>query len=258
MRVITVLVPMYNEQETIYELLSRLCNTQLTLEKDIIVVDDGSTDNSLSEAQRFKKNHPQFPLRIISKKNGGKGSAVKLGIKYGIGDIFIIQDSDLELDPSDIELCLQPILAGNASVVYGSRRLGNRTAKRKEFTYQWGADLMTIATNIIYFTWITDEPTCYKTFEMDFLRQFVIENNRFDWEPEITAKVLRSGKKIVEVPISFHPRAKKEGKKINWKDGVVGLWTLLEWRFRSIARKSASKVAAEKEWAMKKHEEMIK
>jgi glycosyltransferase involved in cell wall biosynthesis len=230
---VSIVIPAYNEEKTIEKILKKVLNVKLPLEKEIIVVNDGSTDRTREIVEKFIKGHPNENIRLINKKNGGKGSALKLGIKHSTGDIIIIQDADLEYDPNDYPKLIKPILEGKAKVVYGSRlrKIGNRFSHS---SFLIGGLVITLFTNLLYFTFLTDEPTCYKVFHKE-LKDILInaEGDKFDWEPEVTAKILRRGYKIYEVPINYYPRTLKEGKKIRWKDGVDAILTLLKWRFKN-------------------------
>ncbi len=240
MNKLSIIVPAYNEEKTIVEILNRVKAVDLEkigVEKEIIVVSDGSKDRTVERARTVAG------VRIIANKhNQGKGGAVRDGIKHATGNIIIIQDADLEYDPNEYYRIIKPILEKKARVVYGSRFLSQKQkkrnllfAKKKENAYSLaflGGRIITLATNILYFTWITDEPTCYKCFRSDIIKNIKIENSRFNWEPEVTAKILKKGIKIYEVPISYNPRTFEEGKHINWKDGISALWTLLRYRFR--------------------------
>ncbi|AIJ04902.1 glycosyl transferase family protein [Methanocaldococcus bathoardescens] len=229
---VSIIIPAYNEEKTIQKILKKVLDVELPLEKEIIVVNDGSTDKTKEIVEEFKKNHPNGNIKLLNKKNGGKGSALKVGIKHSTGDIIIIQDADLEYDPNDYPKLIKPILEGKAKVVYGSRlrKIGN---KFSHLSFLIGGLGITLITNLLYFTFLTDEPTCYKVFHKE-LKDILInaEGNKFDWEPEVTAKILRRGYKIYEVPISYYPRTLKEGKKIRWRDGVDAILTLLKWRFK--------------------------
>ncbi|MCJ8332046.1 MAG: glycosyltransferase family 2 protein, partial [Lentisphaeria bacterium] len=203
-------------------------------DKEIVIVDDGSTDTSWSLISSWQSAHADLSVKTLSKENGGKGSAVREGIKLSTGSIVIIQDADLEYDPGDYQKCIDPILSASASVVYGSREMFTKNRMHSSWAFYLGGLTVTFMFNILYLTRLTDEPTCYKTFDGDLIRLLLFEGDRFDWEPEITAKLLRLGFKIDEVPISYFPRKVEDGKKINWKDGVEALYIALKWRFKSI------------------------
>lgn len=234
---LSILIPVYNEEKTIAELIELVKKVNLgEIEKEIIVIDDGSKDRT---REIVRKNDG---IRFIEhEKNLGKGGAVKTGIREATGDIIIIQDADLEYDPNEYPLCIQPIVDGKAKVVYGSRFLSQKQKnvnlnffKRHKNAYRMaylGGRLLTLLANLLYFANITDEATCYKTFDAQFIKSIKINGNRFEWEPEILAKVRKRGEKIIEVPISYRPRTFEEGKKINWKDGLQAIWTLIKYRF---------------------------
>lgn len=241
-KTLSIIIPLYNEEKNIEKLLQKVVNVKLFVNKEIIVVDDGSKDNSkiivkkfIDDFKNFKaKTNPSINIKLISKKNGGKGSALKVGFEKATGEIFIIQDSDLEYEPNDYAKLIKPILDSKYKVVYGSRILNKKnTYSHKSFLY--GGKLVSLVTSILYFTKLTDEPTCYKVFHKDFKDILVnAKGNKFEWEPEVTAKILRLGHKIKEIPISYYPRTKKEGKKIRWSDGIDAVWTLFIWRFKKI------------------------
>jgi len=234
---LSVIIPAYNEEKTIAELISTVKKVDLgTIEKEIIVVDDGSKDKT-REILRTTKD-----IKFIEhEKNLGKGGAVKTGINNSTGDIIIIQDADLEYNPHEYLLCIQPIIEKKTNVVYGSRFLSQKQKKnnlnffkKHENAYRmayFGGRLLTALANILYRANITDEATCYKTFDAQFLKSIKINGNRFEWEPEILAKVRKRKERIIEVPISYNPRTFEQGKKINWKDGLHAIWTLIKYRF---------------------------
>ena len=227
---VSIIIPAYNEESTIQELLKKVNAVKLNLEKEIIFVNDGSTDLTLEIAKKAKIKN----LKIISKKNKGKGSAVKLGIKNATGDIFIIQDADLEVEPEDYSKLIKPILDKKTKVVYGSRWL-NKKFKKDHKKILRNARAITLMTNILYGSKLTDEPTCYKIFHKDLKKLILnLKGNRFEWEPEITAKLIRKKIKIIEIPMNFYPRTVKEGKKINWRDGIQAGLTLIKWKFKKI------------------------
>jgi glycosyltransferase involved in cell wall biosynthesis len=230
---ISVIIPVYNEKNTIIEIIDSV--RAVKIPKEIIIVDDGSTDGTRDIFKKLKFKDVKI---ILQDKNHGKGYAIRTGIKYAHGDIILIQDADLEYDPQDYYSLIKPILEKKAKVVYGTRF----PRKKDKFfpffhyfsifnPYYIANKILTITSNILYNTNITDEPTCYKVFSADVLKSLNLKCERFEFCPEVTAKVRKKGYKIYEVPISYHPRTVKEGKKINWKDGVEALWTLIKYRF---------------------------
>ena len=227
---LSVIVPVYNEEGTIQEILERIFDAPLSIPKEVIVVDDGSTDASAELINKFIKSH-NADIKYLRKENGGKGSAVKLGFHHATGDVCIIQDADLEYTPKDFQSCIDPILRGEYQIVYGSRNLHPENKAHSSWIFYLGGRLVTAATNLLYKSQLTDEATCYKTFATETLRRFRIDSDGFEWEPEITAKLLKAGVKIGEVPVRYYPRKVAEGKKIGWSDGVRAIWTLLRHRF---------------------------
>jgi dolichol-phosphate mannosyltransferase len=238
MVLLSVIIPAYNEEKTILTVLDMVNNVDLSIydvEKEIIVVSDGSRDNTVNIARTVKG------VKVIDKQpNQGKGAAVRRGFEEARGDIIIIQDADLEYDPQDYHKVILPILNGEEEVVYGSRYLGLGEKKgffakkqKKAYTSSYiGARIVTFFANFLLGTNITDEATCYKCFSSRIIKSIRLESNKFDWEPEITAKIAKMGVNIHEVPISYYPRSYEEGKKINWKDGVSALWTLFKYRIK--------------------------
>jgi len=226
---LSVIIPAYNEERTIEELIKRVAQVLLlqSIEKEIIVVDDKSSDKTL---EILKQIQPKYNLILAEHfKNQGKGAAIRTGVKKATGDFVIIQDADLEYDPNDYNKLIEPLLQGKAEVVYGSRILGSKNHGKLAF-YLGGLGV-TLATNIICGIRITDEPTCYKVFKKDLLDSLNLETNGFEFCPEVTAKIAKRGIKIFEVPISYNPRGKSEGKKIKWKDGIIAIQTLIRYRF---------------------------
>ncbi len=232
--ILSVLVPVYNEVGTVRTLLTRVM--AVPVPKEVIVVDDASTDGTRDALAEFRAAHPDTPgnrLVVIHQPvNQGKGAAVRTAIGHVRGDIALIQDADLEYDPGEYPRLLQPILDGHADVVFGSRFTG--TPRRVLFFWhQVGNTLLTLLSNMCTNLNLTDMETCYKVFRAEVLTRIPIRSNRFGLEPELTAKVARLRCRIYEVPISYHGRGYAEGKKIGWKDGISALWTIL--RFRVVA-----------------------
>jgi glycosyltransferase involved in cell wall biosynthesis len=224
-KLLSILIPVYNEKSTINEVIEKVSQVVLPIEKEIIVVDDGSTDGTV-EILQLNSNKLAHTHR--TPVNVGKGAAVRIALTLAKGDIILIQDADLELDPNEYGLLLQPILEGKSKAVYGSRFLSEN---RLRFTRRIANYFLTLVTNVLFGTKLTDMETAYKVFTVEVARSLRLEANRFEIEPEITAQIIRNGFSILEVPITYRPRTKSEGKKIKWKDGIIALLTLLKHRF---------------------------
>ncbi len=225
-RTLSVIVPVYNERATVAEIIRRMRRVGLPLELEIVVVDDGSTDGSDQVLAALQDSTVKFIKQPV---NRGKGAAIRAGLKAARGDLVLIQDADLEYDPDEWPRLLEPILKGKADVVYGSRFTGER---KNMMPLHWiGNRFLSVTTNILYATTLSDMETCYKLFRRRVLDGITLRANRFDFEPEVTAKVLRAGYRIYEVPISYAGREVTEGKKFTWRDGFVALWTLVRCRF---------------------------
>ena len=225
-RSLTVIMPVFNERSTVAEVVRRMRAVELPFPLQVIVVDDGSSDGSDKVLRAIEDS----TIRVLRhERNQGKGAAIRTGLVEARGDLLLIQDADLEYDPQDWPKLLRPILDGKARVVYGSRFTGER--KNMLPLHWFGNRLLSLVTNVLYSSTLSDMETCYKLFDAQVLEGISIASNRFDFEPEITAKVLRRGHRIYEVPISYAGREPDEGKKITWRDGFSALWALVKFRF---------------------------
>ncbi|MFP4380340.1 MAG: glycosyltransferase family 2 protein [Candidatus Sumerlaeia bacterium] len=225
---LSIIMPVYNEKATIEKIIEKVLNAPLTdIEKELVIVDDGSTDGTRDLLEKYR-DRENFQI-IFHEKNGGKGKAVRTGIEHFKGDLAIIQDADLEYDPEDYPVMLEPILKGKADVVYGSRFKGSGRAFLA--THFYGNKLITFVANILYNTCLTDIETCYKAFRREVFENIILRSNTFTIEPEITAKVFKKKYRVFEVPISYSGRDFEEGKKITWRDGFKALGTLFYYRF---------------------------
>ena len=225
---LSIIVPVYNEAATIAEVLSRVLALELDLDRQIVVVDDGSTDGTREWLDAWVEDQPDWVAVEHHAGNRGKGAAIRTGLAKVTGDYVIIQDGDLEYDPRDYPRLLAPLVEGRARVVYGSRFLGARPPMF--FTQRMGNVFLTRLTNLLYGASLTDMETCYKLFARDVIAKLPLAADRFDVEPELTARVLRQGIEIVEVPISYSGRSYVSGKKIDWRDLIVAVRTLVRLR----------------------------
>jgi glycosyltransferase involved in cell wall biosynthesis len=228
-QLLTIIVPVFNERNTVGEAVRRLREAPLGIEREIVIVDDGSDDGTLEILRRLSDS----TVRVVTHpENRGKGAAVRRGIDEANGDLIVVNDADLEYDPRDLSRLLRPLQEGQARVVYGSRFTGER---RNMFFWHWvGNRFLSLVTNVLYNTTLSDMETCYKMFDAHLLRSFNLKANRFEFEPEVTATALRLGERIWEVPITYAGRELHEGKKITWRDGFPALRTLVKIR---LARK---------------------
>jgi glycosyltransferase involved in cell wall biosynthesis len=233
MKILSVIIPACNEENTIVSLLQKVVDVQLihNIQKEIIVINDCSRDATEALVRDFILSHANETIRLINQeKNQGKGAAIRKGLEAVAGDYVIIQDADLEYEPDDYNVLLETLLNEGLKVVYGSRFLNSHN-KHSYRSFYWGGRLVTVCTNLLFAQHLTDEPTCYKFFEATFLKSIPLRCMGFEFCPEVTAKTAKRGVKIREVPIHYYPRSIREGKKIRWTDGLYALWALLKYRF---------------------------
>jgi glycosyltransferase involved in cell wall biosynthesis len=228
LRKLSVVVPVFNERNTLVEILRRMRSVELPdgIEREIIVVDDGSEDGTRDVLKQLGDSTVRV---LMHERNRGKGAAVRTGFEHVTGDYVLVQDADLEYDPEDWPKLLAPVIRGRARVVYGSRFTGER--RNMMFLHWVGNRMLSFTTNVLYNTTLSDMETCYKLIDADLVAHLNLRADHFDIEPEITAKILRQGVRIYEVPISYAGREFDEGKKITWRDGFAALWTLVKYRF---------------------------
>jgi len=222
---LSVVMPVYNERATIEEIVGRVM--AVPVRKELIVVDDGSKDGTRDILPRLQAEYG-FKL-ILQPKNQGKGAALRRGFQEAVGDLVVIQDADLEYSPEEFPALIELICQGRADVVYGSRFLGRHRVFL--FTHYFGNRVLTLITNVLYNTMLSDMETCYKVMRTEVLRSFELSSNGFGIEPELTAKIFKRRYRVYEIPITYDGRGYDEGKKITWRDGVVALWVLLKYRF---------------------------
>jgi glycosyltransferase involved in cell wall biosynthesis len=227
---LSILMPVYDEVRTIREIISRVEAAELgTSQKELIIVDDGSRDGTrelLKELAQTSQHKIYF-----HGQNMGKGAALRTALTYVTGDIVLIQDADLEYDPSEYAELIKPIVEGRADAVYGSRMTGGKVTRAFNFWHYIGNRVLTFTTNVLYNSTLSDMETCYKVFRVDVIKNMHIKSNGFNFEPEITAKLLRRKYKLYEMAISYYGRDFTEGKKITWRDGFGALWALVKYRF---------------------------
>lgn len=219
----SIIIPVYNEERTIKKILDKILAS--LIEKEVIVVNDGSNDKTSKILKKYERR-----IKILThRKNLGKGKAIRTALKHIKGKIVLIQDADLEYDPTDYPNLIKPIIEKKAKVVYGSRWL--RKKKRKFSIFYFGTQFLTWTTNFLYKIKITDESCGYKVFDAKLLKSLSLKSDRFEFCPEVTAKLAKKGVQIIEVPIKYNPRSISEGKKIKWRDGIIAFFTLLKYRF---------------------------
>lgn len=228
MKKISIIIPVYNEKDTLRDIIAKVESVNFCgLEKELIFVNDCSTDGS-DEILKDYENKYQVYNHLV---NQGKGAAIRTALAHVTGDIVVIQDADLEYDPADYEKLLPLLIENKADVVYGSRFLQNQGNGSFMLTHYLGNKVLTLITNILFNVTLTDMETCYKAFKAEYIKGLEIVSNRFDFEPEITAKIVKKGARIKEVPVSYYGRLHAEGKKITWKDGIHAIKALVKFRF---------------------------
>jgi glycosyltransferase involved in cell wall biosynthesis len=234
---LTIVIPAYNEGKTIHRILDKVQAVELpfNIEKEVIIVNDCSKDDTEEAIQRYMDNNPQLPIRYIKHEvNKGKGAALHTGIEHASGEFLIIQDADLEYDPDEYKVLLQPILDGFADVVYGSRFIGGNPHRILFYWHSIGNKFLTNLSNMFSNLNLTDMETCYKLFRTDIIQQVNLKENRFGFEPEVTAKIARiTNIRLYEVGISYYGRTYEEGKHIGWKDGFRAIYCILKYNIFS-------------------------
>jgi glycosyltransferase involved in cell wall biosynthesis len=232
-KVLSIIIPVYNEEKTIHLILDKIKQVELIggLEKEIVMVNDKSSDDSWARLQQYKNDNPDLKMSLYSHDvNKGKGAALHTGIAQASGDLIIIQDADLEYDPFEYNELLQPILDGHADVVYGSRFMGGKPHRILFFWHSIGNGMLTLLSNAMTNLNLTDMETCYKLFRAPIIKGLKLKENRFGFEPEVTAKISRIPNiRIYELGISYYGRTYEDGKKIGWKDGVRALYCILKY-----------------------------
>ncbi len=227
---LSIVIPVYNEAGTIEELVGKVCAVELDVEKELVLVDDCSSDGTQDMLRKLQSSHPEWHF-VYHAMNQGKGAALRSGFAAATGDVVVIQDADLEYDPQDYSALLGPIQNGHADVVYGSRFLGGGPHRVVFFWHYLGNRFLTTLSNMFTDLNLTDMEVCYKMFRKEVLDGIEIHENRFGFEVEITAKISHGKWRIYEVPIAYYGRGYEEGKKITWRDGVRAFWCILKYRF---------------------------
>ena len=226
---LSVLIPVYNEVKTLKEILARV--REVEIKKEVVLVDDGSTDGTRDLLRNeIDGKYPDVKV-VYHPQNRGKGAAIRTAIQSATGDYLIVQDADLEYDPREYFALLEPLLDGRADVVFGSRFAGGGAHRVHFFWHRWGNGVLTTLSNMMTNLSVTDMEVCYKVFKREIIQSIDLKCNKFDFEPEVTAKIAKKKCRVYEVPISYSGRDYDEGKKIGWRDGVQAIWTIIKYRF---------------------------
>ena len=232
-KVLSIIIPVYNEEKTIHFILDKIKQVELIggLEKEIVMVNDKSSDNSWERLQTYKAENPDIKISLFNHEvNKGKGAALHTGIKEAVGDLILIQDADLEYDPFEYNELLKPLMEGHADVVYGSRFMGGKPHRILFFWHSLGNGMLTLMSNAMTNLNLTDMETCYKLFKADIIKGLSLKENRFGFEPEVTAKISRIPNiRIYEIGISYYGRTYEDGKKIGWKDGMRAVYCIMKY-----------------------------
>ena len=241
---LSVVIPIYNEKATLRTIVARVLDVPLDIE--LVCVDDGSSDGSREILGELAQRHPQMRV-ALQPRNMGKGAALRRGIQEATGDYVVIQDADLEYDPKEYSILLEPLIQGRADVVYGSRFMGGRPHRVLYFWHSVGNWLLTLLSNCVTNLNLTDMETCYKVFRREIIQSIPLEEDRFGFEPEVTVKIAKLRLRVYEVGISYSGRTYEEGKKIGWKDGVRAIWCLIKYSVKKVpASSSVASSIAEK------------